>query len=331
MDMADIQKYFERFHETIRVDYDMSNTLREKRDIILNRIREHLKKNGRPGFDELLQGSFAMKTGIAPIEKLEFDIDVGLRFPFSENDHEASEVRKWVFEAVDGHTEKVEAKGPCVRVTYADGYHVDLVSYAVWEDALQTRHSRMAHKDNGWRKADPLALLAFVEQVMKRFDDTEDSATQTNQFRRVVRYLRRWSDEAMPKESHDKPNGLAFILLAEKHLRPALTWDGKPDDLKALQALASSLANIYGRMEAKKPTPEYDDVLAKVSDDAMKDWKARLSRLAADLSKATTEPDPVKACELVKKHLGRDFPVPTPEETGKKTSAPAIVTSSSSA
>lgn len=329
--MAYIQKHFEQFHKAIRVDYEMSQTLREKRDIILDKIRDHLKKNKRPGIDELLQGSYIMKTGVAPIEELEYDIDVGLRFSFNESEHEAKEVRRWVFEAVDDHTEKVEAKGPCDRVTYSDGYHVDLVSYAVWEDGLKTRHFRLAHKSKGWRRADPPALLAFVEQIMKPFDGTEDSATQTNQFRRVVRYLRRWSDEVIPRESHDKPTGLAFVLLAAKHLRPTRTWDGKLDDLQALQNLASNLSNTYGRLEAKKPTPEYDDVLAKVSDEAMEKWKDRFSELAADLTKAAKEPDPVKACELVKKHLGRDFPVPEPEETGKKTSAPAIITSSSSA
>lgn len=329
--MADIQKYFEQFHKTIRVDYEMSQTLREKRDIILKRIRKHLKENGRPCFDEFLQGSYAMKTGVAPIEELEYDIDVGLRFPFNESEHEAKEVRGWVFEAVNGHTEQVESKGPCDRVTYSDGYHVDLVSYASWEDALKTRHFRLAHKSKGWRRADPPSLLAFVEQVMKPFDGTEDTATQTNQFRRVVRYLRRWSDEVMPEESHDKPTGLAFVLLAAKHLRPTRTWNGELDDLQALQTFASNMANTYGRLEAKKPTPEYDDVLAKVSDDAMNGWKNRLGKLAADLAKAAREADPVKACELVKKHLGRDFPVPEPEETGKKTAAPAIITSSSSA
>ena len=43
--MADIQKQFEKFHDTIRIDYELSKPLREKRDIILNRIRKHLKDN----------------------------------------------------------------------------------------------------------------------------------------------------------------------------------------------------------------------------------------------------------------------------------------------
>lgn len=329
--MADIQKYFEQFHKTIRMDYDMSQVLREKRDIILDRIRKHLKDNDRPCFDEFHQGSYAMKTGVSPIKELEFDIDVGLRFPFNENECAAREVRQWVFEAVDGHTENVEAKGPCDRVTYADGYHVDLVSYAVWEDDLKARHFRLAHRSKGWRNANPPALLEYVEKVMEPFDGTEDSATLTNQFRRAVRYLRRWCDVVIPKESKDKPTGLAFVLLAAKYLQPARLWNGKPDDLQAVQGFANDVSNICGRVEARKPTPEYDDVLAKVTDGAIEDWKTRLRKLSIDLVKAAKEPDPVKACELVRKHLGMDFPVPEPEETGKKTSTPAIITSSSSA
>ena len=206
--MADIQKHFERFHDIIRIDYEMSQPLREKRDIILDRIRKHLKDNGRPGFDEFLQGSYAMKTGVVPIEELEYDIDVGLRFSFSEKKHTAADIQ---------------------------------------------------------------------------------------------------------------------------YLRPTQTWNSKPNDLLAVQNLATVLSLLPGRIVVKKPTPEYDDLFARLSDGDMSDFKARLVALALDLGSAGRETDPVKACKLAKKHFGRDFPVPEPEETAKKTAAPAIVTSSSSA
>src|SRR3954462_2806432 len=128
--MANVQKYFEQFHARIRTDYYMNATLIEKRDIILNRITAHLKKNDRPCFVRLSQGSYKMKTGTIPIAEIEFDIDVGLCFPFNETEYTATTVRDWVYDAVFGHTEKVEKKGPCIRVTYKDGYHVDLVVYA---------------------------------------------------------------------------------------------------------------------------------------------------------------------------------------------------------
>jgi hypothetical protein len=62
--MADVQKYLEQFHKEIRMDYDLSSTLAEKRDIILKRIHDYLKENSKPSFNEMLQGSYIVKTGI---------------------------------------------------------------------------------------------------------------------------------------------------------------------------------------------------------------------------------------------------------------------------
>ncbi len=328
--MANVQKYFEQFHQTIRMDYEMSSTLREKRDIILNRIRKHLAEKGRPGFDEMNQGSYRMKTGVVPVADLEYDIDVGLRFNFTEDDYDAKTVRKWVFEAVDGHTQKVEDRGPCIRVTYMDGYHVDLVIYARWSDALSVEQHRLAHKTNGWRPADPVGLLDHVRKARRAYEGTEDNATKTDQFRRCVRYQRRWIDEAIPEESTAKPAGLAFVLLAIQKLQPHLSWMGLPDDRSALEALAYNAANTFGRLIAVKPTPEYEDMFARLTDDEMLSLKARYAAMAKALREADEAVDPVEACRILQEVFGPDFLVPAPEETAKKTSTPAIVPSSSS-
>lgn len=52
--MANVQNQFEQFHAAIRTDYDMSSTLREKRDIVVNRIKKYLKDNDLPGVSVLL-------------------------------------------------------------------------------------------------------------------------------------------------------------------------------------------------------------------------------------------------------------------------------------
>lgn len=329
--MANIQKQFEQFHDTIRMDYSRSAKLREKRDIILKRIKKHLAENGRPGFRRLLQGSYKMKTGVIPIEDLEYDIDVGLRFMFSEDDYSAAEVRKWVFEAVDGHTESVEEKGPCVRVTYADGYHVDLVIYAVWNDGAGTAQYRLAHKEDNWLPANPPALIDFVKSARKPYRNTKDSCTQTDQFRRSVRALRRWDDKALPMVSEDKPTGLAFVLLSEKHLAPRTTLSGNPDDRAALYDLACTAANTVERIVAHKPTPQYEDMFGRISEAGMTKLLARFASLRDALKKAGEEPDPVEACKMLQDEFGDDFPVPPPEDTAKKTNAPAVTVSSSSA
>jgi len=327
--MANVQKQFEQFHEKIRTDFEMNETLREKRDILVTRIKRYLKEKDHPTCDKLDQGSYAMKTGVIPIDR-DFDIDTGLWFDFSENDYAAKEVRKWIFEAVDGHTEDVDDRGPCCRVTYSDGYHVDLVSYACWKDEFGMEHCRLAHKTNGWREADPPKLIEHVDKVREPYKNTEGS-TKTDQFRRCVRDLRRWDDVRISGESDAKPTGLAFVLLCKNHLSPTRFLDGKPDDRNALENFTRNAAACVGRLTAKKPTPEYEDVLSKLSDDDMEKLKTKLGELRDALVAADKEPDPTKACEILKKQFGDDFPVPPPEDTGKKSSAPAIITSSASA
>jgi hypothetical protein len=331
--MANIQKYFEQFHDTIRTDFEMNSTLREKKDIILKLLRRRLQEDDHPGFDELLQGSYStpIRMGVRPIAKLEFDIDIGLRFAFDDEEYPAKEVRKWVYDAVDGHTDSVEEMGPCIRVGYADGYHVDLVCYANWVDSSGQEQFRLAHRKNGWRPADPPALLEHVKTARKAYEGTEDSRTKTDQLRRVVRYLKRWYDEAIPKESDAKPTGLAFLLLAIEKLSPTYALDGSADDRTALRTLARNASGLSGRLVAYKPTPEYEDMFGKLSDDDMDALKDRFQEMVDALDKAKAETDPAKACEALRKVFGSDFPVPEPEDTAKKTAAPAIVTSSSSA
>lgn len=334
--MADVQALFEKFHHNIRTYYEINDTLREKKDIIVRRVKAHLAKNGRPTCQEYLQGSYKMKVGICALEGAEFDIDVGLRFSFDDAKYTATEVRKWVFEAVDGHTEDVDQKGPCVRVTYKDGYHVDLVTYAWWDDALRNEQHRLAHRDDGWKPADPPKLVQWVKDARSPFADTKDSATQTDQFRRVVRYLKRWNDLAIRGESPDKPSGLALVLVAKKHLPvPERTWAGVPDDRRAVQRIADAAANTIGRISANKPTHEYEDMFGRLSNAAMTRLKDRFGKLRDAVVDAGNASDPKVACKRLREVFGDDFPCPDEPkrdgETALRTKAPAVVPSSSSA
>jgi hypothetical protein len=331
LQMANIQQYLEDFHDVIRADYDMNGTLREKRDIVVDLIKRRLKEGGHLTCDQLLQGSYRMGTGVKPIGDLEYDIDIGLRFWIKDTDYAADEVRKWVLEAVDGHTDSVEEKGPCIRVGYSKGFHLDLVMYAAWTDEAGLEQFRLAHRDNGWQRADPSGLLEHVKNGRKRFEGSEDNKTNTDQLRRIVRYLKRWGDFAIPFESDAKPAGIAYVLYAVQHLENKRFWDGGPDDRTALCNLSLLAANTYGRVSVFKPVPEYEDIFARLSEDDMKALKERSAALADRLAKVAQETDPAKACKLLQEVFGPDFPVPSPEETARKTSTPAIVTSASSA
>ena len=72
-----IQQYFGRFHKEIKVETD---ELREKRDILIDKIRASLKKAGTPLPDLLNQGSYIYGVGVKPEGDVEYDIDVGLDY-----------------------------------------------------------------------------------------------------------------------------------------------------------------------------------------------------------------------------------------------------------
>lgn len=335
--MAEVQDLFEKFHATIRTYYEINKTLREKKDIIVERVKAHLKEKKRPQCDEYIQGSYKMKVGICAIKGTEYDIDVGLRFSFDDSQYSAETVRQWVFEAVDGHTESVEKKAPCIRVNYADGYHVDLVCYCWWDDKGGVEQHRLAHKTNGWRPADPPALVEYVKDARKPFEGTEDVTTSTDQFRRVVRYLKRWNDEALPGERDDKPTGLALVLLTQQHLHsPAQNWLGDADDRTAVERVASAAAGTFGRIVAHKPTPEKEDMFARLSDTQMTQLKERFGKLRDALGDARNAKERSEACKRLKEVFGSDFPCPDKGGEGDKADArrtqrPAIVPSNVSA
>jgi hypothetical protein len=274
-----------------------------------------------------------MKTGVNPIGDMEYDIDIGLRFPFSEQKHDAKVVRGWILEAIDSHTKRIESLPSCIRVSYEAGYHLDIVSYAVWNDAAGTMQFRLAHRENGWRSADPPGLLAYFNDARKPFEGTEDSLTQTDQLRRCVRALRRWADELRPTDGdHCKPSGIGFVLMAIQYgLAPATFLDKRSNDRQALEQLCSALSNTVGRIVARKPTPEYDDVLSELLDAEMVSLKDECRELHSALDFAGTNADPVAACKRLRKVFGKDFPIPEPDETAKKSSAPTIITHSGSA
>lgn len=334
--MADVQALFEKFHRAIRTDYDTNQTLREKKDIIVDRVKAHLAKNKRPGCSEYLQGSYKMRVGVCALAGSEFDIDVGLRFSFSDADFAPADVRAWVFEAVDGHTQKVEEMGPCIRVTYVDGYHVDLVSYAWWDDMWGRTQYRLAHKDGRWLPADPPGLVEHVQNARKPYEGTEDTVTLTDQFRRVVRYLKRWNDYHIRGESNDKPSGLALVLITEKLLGfRQVDWRGIPDDRLAVERIADAAASMWGRIQAHKPTPEHEDMFGRLSEQAMSDLKDRFRALRDALVFAKNASDATDACKRLKQVFGDDFPCPEGdggrEAEARRTNAPAIITSSNSA
>lgn len=306
--MADLQSHLELFHNRIRVS---TEPLTEKRDIILDIIRNYLRENSLPGFELINQGSYIYGVGVKPLGENEYDIDVGLAFNITTKDYpDASIVRKWVLAAIDGHTNKVLDRKPCIRVHYAQGFHVDLVIYAKYKDSDETDNFQLGYKDGSWKDADPKKLKEYVNNAKDQFKETKVDG-EANQLQRVVRYFKRWNDILNPVEDEDKPTGISLLLLAIKDLSPTLKDDqSEPDDLYAMISFLEKVIPVFSfqRIIVNKPTPQYEDVFARISATGMSELLDRLKTLKNKLIKARETDDVTIACSELRTIFGDDFP-----------------------
>jgi hypothetical protein len=351
--MATVQKQFFEFHGAIKLKrFEDEQTLRDKRDIIRRKVNQNLpavfERHGEdePEWSWRDQGSYEMGTGTKPLSG-DFDIDQGLYFAVSKGSYDPVTLKKRVHEALDGHTDDVEVRRPCVTVWYHRAgervYHVDIAVYSSasengdGRDYLAVGRIGSSEEKRGWEVSDPEGLS---DEIFGRFEGDDRS-----QYRRVVRYLKRWRDHNFSSDGNAAPPGIgltvaAYHWLENVYVDPFANGTTKPDDLKALLRLVEEMLDRFTltyhdgafarRLAVELPTEPYSDLFARMTSVQMEAFEAKLGKLRDALAYADDEADPVAACERLRRVFGDDFPVPEKQETARKTSA-AIASSSSAA
>lgn len=325
-----LQTYFEKFHDSIKLNPGTKAELKDKRDILIGILRD---SGELPEFDEFSQGSYGMHLGNEPTEGREYDIDVGLRFNVNKGDYEPLDLKKSIFEILEKHTEYgAKIRKPCVTVTYKKNgekaYHVDLVTY-VYED--KNDHESQMYLARGtdnpnvtvcWESADPVALLDYIRDYIGDTDERD-------QFRRIVKYLKRWKNRRFNSSGHEEPASIGITLLALKGFSAH-----EKDDLAALIEAVDYITNKFeyvgvgetGRLlyVIKCSMPEElrfeseNDAFDKMSYIQMTDFKDKIEKLAADLKEVQEEADLIKQCEKLRKIFGDEFEVPEAKAVSKK-------------
>ncbi|MEX2375641.1 MAG: nucleotidyltransferase [Dehalococcoidia bacterium] len=351
--MANVQKQFDEFDGKIRLGrFDEEKTLREKRDIIRKKLRERLPEVFKLHDEDCLefsfhnQGSYELGTGVKPLDG-DYDIDQGLYFKASTSDYPDPVVlKKRVHEALDGHTDSVLIRRPCVTVQYRQGdeplYHVDVAVYSDGSENGDGKSRLALGKENSaadfrkWELSDPQGL---VDKIHDRFSGNDKA-----QFRRCVRYLKRWRDEKFTSQGNGTPVGIGLTVAAYDDLS-AVYMDaiaGTPDDLIALRNLIRDVFNRFTqewdaeqekfvkRLKVTLPVEPYNDLFARMTQRQMEEFEKKLERLLEALNYAVDEVDPHDACKELCRVFGDDFPVPDKSDTAKRHSA-AIVSTSGSA
>lgn len=351
--MANVQKQFDEFDGAIRLGrFEEEQELRDKRNVIRDKLDEKLPQvfdahdEEKPEHHFRDQGSYELGTGVKPLDG-DYDIDQGLYFKAPTSDYpDPVTLKKRVYEALEGHTKSVRIRRPCVTVQYQRQdeplYHVDMAVYSDGECNADDKSKLAMGKENSadefrfWEVSDPQAL---VDKIYDKFTGTDRA-----QFRRCVRYLKRWRDENFSSDGNAAPIGIGLTVAAFDDLNPTYSDNvaKKPDDLGALRELVDSVSSRFSkqwddeeeewveRLVVTLPVEPRNDLFERMTNRQMQDFRSKLEKLLDALNEAEDEVDPHEACELLRKVFGDDFPVPEKKKTGKKQAA-AIVSSSGSA
>lgn len=285
-----LQSNFRRFHQAIKLDrYAEEAVLREKRDRVLERLRGSGLR-----FESFNQGSYEMGTGVVPVAG-DYDIDVGLVVPGTTEDDPVA-IKQRVFDAVGGHTARVEFRRPCITVFYQRAgeavYHVDLPVYV--RDAysrlhLATGKQNAASDQRRWVHSQPVELCNAVW--------TRWLGEDGGQFRRVIQYLKRWRDERFPASGSAAPVGVGLTVAAYRAFQPTKAWTGynsEYDDMAATRlvvgAMLGGFQQAWGapsrRLSLPLPVQPANDVFERMTDQQMLEFEQRLVALRDALDTA---------------------------------------------
>ena len=341
--MADLQTQFLAFHTEIKLGtYDgkhANGILREKRDLIIDQLKASLKAKEEEGYPQFVksfnQGSYALNTGIKPIRDGDYDIDVGVLLDCHKEDYKPVELKELVADCIKYNNRIVEVSRSCVTVTYIkDGkpdYHVDLPIYAQssnsYDDTYYLAKGRkgLAEDKRVWQAADPEGINSIINGLYKGNDTYEDNGSdQRKQFRRCVRYLKRWRNH--------KYVGIHSIGLTTAAYHWLTPDENTQDDLKVLLNLVNNILNTcrFGRLSIKLPITPIEDLLKSVSDEDIAKIEEKFETLRKNLQSAVNEPEAHEASKTLRKSFGDDFPIAAKVDKAKKSiEAPYVSTGTS--
>lgn len=322
--MAKLQNEFNKFHETIKLNrYEENKDLRDKRDLLLKELKDKLKDEKVPGterkltFRSINQGSYAMNTGIKP-KNDDYDIDVGVIFNVANDEYESKDLKKLVRDKLKTANRTVNYNRPCITVEYtSEDYHVDLAVYSDNNSDIHIAWGKESSQERVWYKAEPEELTRWVADVSS---DPEESA----QFRRCVRYLKKWKEKHFPSSGNGAPPSIGLTIQARN------AYNKNTDDLDALITIVrkikysftdkydDNLCKVMKSIVTCLPVEPFKNVYYKMSPQQQNIFYEKIDALLEVLEAVASEESEHKASKLLRKAFGDEFPLVEDIKESKK-------------
>ena len=288
--MYDLNNKFVKFYnEHVVLSFDEQQSLREKRDINIARLKEGLTKynlNNNTNYkivETKTQGSMAMHT-VTQSDSNEYDIDIAVIFDTSINALTSIGARRMVLEAFklayNNFKQDPEVKTNCVRIYYAEGYHIDLAVYR--RDMNEDDEYIYEHAGTKWSVRDPLAINIWFAKEVK---------IKSTQLPKTVRLSKMFCKS----RSHwDMPGGF---------IQTALCVECFNDSERLDECFYDTIVAIRDRLKVSSsvnnPTDTSQSILKPADVQRMKNWETRLTNKINKLQilfvSTCTEQDAIEA------------------------------------
>lgn len=336
-----IQTHFQEFHDKIKLGRqdDAYKKARNRDDSITKAVKAAFNEAGYPVIHDFIQGSLKTNTGVVPLEG-DYDIDRALVVDSENAPENPVDPKKETLEVLKNRGFKnAKIKKPCVTADYAaDNVHIDLVIYkkSNQQHFLAVGKKNSDENNREWSGADPLGLIDWINDDS---DYGEDAEEIRGQFRRLVRYLKRWRDVQFSQAVAAKVFSIGLTVMAKERLSWSFSTEGASQDLVALRKTVEAILSwCYFqpeeypqdgkyRVSVSLPKEPWRDIFDGSSVDTGTQLYNKLTYLKNKLLEVEGLSDERKQCEILNKLFGEDFGVPNPPTGGKKTKKAVYATS----
>ena len=293
--MYDLSSKFNTFYTSyVVLPQSEQNSLYDKKNLNLQRLKNGLKeyndeyKTSYSVAEDCVQGSVAMST-VVQNEDSDYDIDVAVVFNKSVlGDKGAQATRNMVANALRRITKQFnaepEVKTSCVRVKYADGYHIDFAIYRRSYDYINEEWI-YEHSGSEWSSRE----LRGLTDWLKTQNDNSDG-----KLRKVIRLSKMFCKSRSSWKN--MPSGLLQTVLCDEKLQKS--YD-RIDEL-FYYTMKEIVNRIENSTSVVAPVDNGRDLTPRQSDkQKMINWKNRLKSKLADLdvlfSEDCTQTDAIQA------------------------------------
>lgn len=317
------QTHFDKFHSRIKLgrEDDAYKKARERDDSIKVAIKAAFKTAGYAVTSDFIQGSLATSTAIVPISG-DYDIDRALVIDHDTAPDNPVEPKKTALSVLELRGFKnAKIKKPCVTADYSsDNVHVDFPIYKKSGQQLYLAIGKLnSNADNReWSESDPKGLIDWINNRDQYHGSASDKQSQ---YRRLVRYLKRWRDHQFSDSGADKVYSIGLTVMAKEHFEDSFDEEGFRQDIIALRDTVKCVLNAayfiqttQDRYSVQVPLPvqPWRDIFSGSSLDTGTQLRNKLINLRDKLTEAEGIDDERKQCIILNKLFGDDFEVPEP-------------------